>query len=87
MNTSKSEALSLNINPSHLNMLKANLPYNWRPDAVKYLGVYLTPQYGSLYHANYPPFFREIHDLLSDLFFWQNNLGEDVHSAKASLSV
>lgn len=53
INTSKTEALSMNCPPEMLNALTSTYPYSWRNTSLKYLGINLTTSYHSLYAHNF----------------------------------
>lgn len=57
------EALSINLPEAVIVSLKTNFHYQWRDSSLKYLGIYLTPTYSSLYSHNYPRLFTEIRRL------------------------
>lgn len=54
MNTSKTEALSLNIPYQMLSHLSQSFNYSWRTSTLRYLGVNLTSSYDTLYKAKLP---------------------------------
>lgn len=64
MNTTKTEALPLNIPSSQLTRLQHNYAYHWCTQAIKYLGTYIISEYTHLYSANFPPLFKEIRSLI-----------------------
>lgn len=64
MNTSKSEALPINISDTETAHLKANFSYHWKTTSLKYLGIHITPKFNTLYQENFPPLFRSIRTLL-----------------------
>lgn len=65
INSSKTEALPINCSASELTSLQANFNYHWQQTSLKYLGVYLTTAYTSLYSHNFPKLFLEIRNLLN----------------------
>ncbi|XP_077321582.1 uncharacterized protein LOC143955402 [Lithobates pipiens] len=60
INSSKTEALPLNMTPRTLSTLSHSFHYAWKTSSLKYLGVHLTPSYETLYKANFPQLFRDI---------------------------
>lgn len=64
INSTKTEALPINISEDALSTLQGNFNYRWCPKSLKYLGVYLTPSYSTLFQANFPSMFTEINNLL-----------------------
>ena len=64
INSTKTEALPVNVPTETLSTLKGNFKYRWCPQSLKYLGVHLTPSYSTLFQANFPPLFTEINRLL-----------------------
>lgn len=55
INTSKSEALPINIPESEITHLQSNFPYHWKRAFLKYLGIRITPKFATLYQENFPP--------------------------------
>ena len=64
INTSKSEALPINISGAEVAHLQANFSYRWKSTSLKYLGIHITPSFTTLYQENFPPLFRSIRFLL-----------------------
>ena len=60
INQSKTEALPINVSPDVLESLRDKFNYRWCSSSLKYLGVYITSSYSTLYQANFPPMFAEI---------------------------
>lgn len=60
INTSKTEALPLNIPDRTLSHLMQSFDYSWKTSTLKYLGVNLTSTYNTLYKANFPPLYTSI---------------------------
>ena len=69
INNSKTEALPLNIPHRTLSALSQSFGYAWKTSALKYLGVYLTPSYDTLYKANFPQLYTSIRASLAK---WKN---------------
>lgn len=65
INTSKSEALPINISDKETTHLKANFTYHWKTNSLKYLGVHITTKFNTLYQENFPPIYRSIRALLT----------------------
>lgn len=64
VNTSKTEALPINIPHDDLVNLQAHHQYQWKTTSLKYLGTHLTPSFSSLFNSNFPKLFREIRKML-----------------------
>ncbi|XP_068107367.1 alpha-protein kinase 2 isoform X1 [Hyperolius riggenbachi] len=64
VNSSKTEALPINISLEMASIIKASFPYRWCPSSIKYLGIHLTSTYDSLYSVNYIPLLAEVRRLL-----------------------
>lgn len=64
INQNKTEALPIHFPQSLLSTLKSNYDYHWRESSIKYLGVYLTTSYSSLYGANFPRLYTELRKLM-----------------------
>ncbi|XP_069805749.1 ATP synthase subunit ATP5MJ, mitochondrial [Dendropsophus ebraccatus] len=65
VNTTKSEAMPLNLPSSLVTHLRTVFKFKWTPSSLGYLGIRLTPSYSTVYSANFPSLFREIRSLLS----------------------
>lgn len=64
VNQSKTEALPIRIASPLLSSLKSNYSFHWRDSSLRYLGVFITPSFASLYGANFPRLYAEIRKLL-----------------------
>lgn len=73
------------VNRSALAMLQQNFPYHWCSQSLKYLGIHLTISYPTLYHANYPPLFRDIDRLLHQWDTYPLSLLEWINFLKMSI--
>lgn len=65
INPSKSEAVPLNLPPSEVQSRSSSFPYAWKFFAIKYLGVYITPSYKTLYNVNFRLLFTSFRTLLA----------------------
>ena len=63
-NTSKSMAMPINMPGPEALHLQSVFPYHWERTSLKYLGVQLTPNFASLYQANFPPLYSSIRALI-----------------------
>lgn len=74
VNTSKTEALPVNVRPPELAWLQSYFTYQWKTSSLRYLRTQLTPSFTSLYGCNYPKLFLEIHPHQMECFtalpFW-----------------
>lgn len=66
INLSKSEILNISIPHMTALRLQPSFPFHWQPIALKYLGIYLTPNPASLFHRNYIP----LNTIRTDLQKW-----------------
>lgn len=58
INYTKSEALNISLPDKILTLTKTNSQFRWDPNALKYLGTWITPQLQSTFEKNYPPLLR-----------------------------
>lgn len=64
---SKSEILSISIPKETVTHLQNSFPFSWQKSAMKYLGIFLTPNLISLFRTNFMPLLKTIR---SDLQKW-----------------
>ena len=58
INYTKSEALNVTLPEKVLALAKANSPFRWDPDTLKYLGIWLTPHLSKIFEKNFPPLLK-----------------------------
>ena len=58
VNMAKSRALNVSLPETMVSLLKNEYKFSWNNSSIKYLCINLTPNFESLYLANYPPMYR-----------------------------
>lgn len=66
INFTKSHALNVTIPQETVTQCETNFPFQWRHDAIKYLGIYLTANLSDLFAQNYLPILKAICDDLKN---------------------
>lgn len=54
INYSKSEALNISLPEPKLKTVQDNSSFKWESQAIKYLGVWLTPRLSSIFTISFP---------------------------------
>lgn len=67
INYSKSEAINITLPKPKLNTVKDNSSFKWESQAIKYLGVWLTPRLSLIFTHNFLPLLKTIE---KDLQTW-----------------
>ncbi|XP_063818782.1 uncharacterized protein LOC135056932 [Pseudophryne corroboree] len=71
INYSKSEAMLLHVPGDLRRSLQSSFDLRWQTNKIKYLGVYITSHYNSLYSENFPQILSKIK---SDLTRWRTHI-------------
>lgn len=61
----KSTALPINIPPASCETLRGSFPFHWSNNKIPYLGIFITPQFSSIFAANYPTCVSRLQNLLN----------------------
>lgn len=69
INFAKSEAMNISLKEDTLLKTCTACPFRWVTKTLKFLGIWLTPDLGSVYEHNFPAILR---DLKKDLQTWNS---------------